>query len=112
MVERGRIVALASREKGVASVLVTLVRAEGSSYRKPGARMLVSGGEYAGTISGGCLEAEIVRKASWAVRSGAIVERYSTAFEGASDMPYGLGCGGAVDLLLEPSGTPEFAALL
>ena len=84
-------------------VLVTLVRAEGSSYRKPGARLLTIGGEYAGTISGGCLEAEVLKKAAWAVRSGALVERYSTTFDDTSDIPYGLGCGGTVDLLLEPS---------
>ena len=92
--------------------MVTLVRAEGSSYRKPGARLLAAGGEYAGTISGGCLEAEVLKKASWTVRMGAVVERYSTAFDDTSDIPYGLGCGGTVDLLLEPSGTPEFSALL
>jgi xanthine dehydrogenase accessory factor len=112
MVERGRIVALASRGTSASGVLVTLVRAEGSTYRKPGARLLVVDGEYAGTISGGCLETEVVKRAPWAVRSGAIVERYSTAFEDTADIPYGLGCGGTVDLLLEPSGTPEFAALL
>ena len=112
MVERGQIVALASRDKSAAGVLVTLVRAEGSSYRKPGARLLVVEGEYAGTISGGCLETEVVKKAAWAVRSGAIVERYSTTFDDTSDIPYGLGCGGTVDLLMEPSATPECAALL
>jgi xanthine dehydrogenase accessory factor len=112
MVERGQIVALASRSGSVSGALVTLVRAEGSSYRKPGARLLAIDGEYAGTISGGCLEAEVVRKAPWAVRSGAIVQRYSTVFDDTSEIPYGLGCGGTVDLLLEPSGTPEFAALL
>jgi xanthine dehydrogenase accessory factor len=112
MVERGQIVRLASRDKGADGVLVTLVRAEGSSYRKPGARLLVVAGEYAGTISGGCLETEVVKKAAWAVRSGAVVQRYSTTFDDTSDIPYGLGCGGTVDLLLEPSGTPEFMALL
>jgi xanthine dehydrogenase accessory factor len=112
MVERERIVTLASRDKSAAGVLVTLVRARGSSYRKPGARLLAIGGEYAGTISGGCLETEVVKKAPWAVRNGAIIERYSTAFEDTSEIPYGLGCGGSIDLLLEPSGTPEFAALL
>jgi xanthine/CO dehydrogenase XdhC/CoxF family maturation factor len=53
-----------------------------------------------------------VRKAAWSVRSGAVVERYSTTFDDSAEIPYGLGCGGTVDLLLEPSGTPEFAALL
>ena len=51
---------------GSAQVLVTLVRVEGSSYRRPGAHLLVgTDGEYAGTISGGCLEAEVVRMAAW-----------------------------------------------
>jgi xanthine dehydrogenase accessory factor len=54
----------------------------------------------------------VVKKAAWAFRSGAVVERYSTAFDDTSDIPYGLGCGGTVDLLLVPSATPEFTALL
>jgi hypothetical protein len=53
-------------------VLVTLVRAVGSSYRQQGARLLVcDNGRYAGTISGGFLEADIVRKAQWMIRDGA-----------------------------------------
>ena len=98
---------------GAASVLVTLVRAEGSSYRRPGAHLLIGpNGKCSGSISGGCLEAEIVRKAAWMVRSGAVVERYSTLFDDTADIPYGLGCGGIVDLLLEPVETPECRALL
>jgi xanthine/CO dehydrogenase XdhC/CoxF family maturation factor len=112
MVERRRIVDLAIRHQSERGVLITLVRAAGSSYRKPGARMLVVGQEFAGTISGGCLEAEVVRKAEWTVRGGAAVKQYSTALDDTSDIPYGLGCGGTVDLLFEPSGTPEFAAVL
>ena len=100
------------REGGM-SVLVTLVEAEGSSYRRPGARLLLSGrGDYAGTISGGCLESEVVRKAGWMVRAGAVVERYSTMFDDTADVPFGLGCGGVVDLLLEPVATPECGALM
>jgi xanthine dehydrogenase accessory factor len=96
-----------------AEVLVTLVRAEGSSYRRPGARLLLSiGGEHAGTISGGCLESEILRKAKWLVREGAAVERYSTMFDDTAEVPFGLGCGGVVDLLLEPGDTPECLALM
>ncbi len=99
--------------QGGASVLVTLVRAEGSTYRQPGARLLIGPcGAYAGTISGGCLEAEVVRRAAWRVREGAAVEQYSTRFDEAADIPFGLGCGGTVDLLMEPVGTPECAALL
>ncbi len=95
------------------SALITLVHAEGSSYRRPGARLLVAhGGAHAGTISGGCLEAEVLRKAAWMVRDGARVERYSTLFDDTAQVPYGLGCGGIVDLLLEPANTPECAALI
>ncbi len=111
MMERRQIVRLWQR--GGASVLVTLVRAEGSSYRRPGARLLLGvDGVYAGTISGGCLEAEVIRKAGWMVQEGAVVERYSTMFDDTAELPFGLGCGGVVDLLLEPVGTPECRALM
>src|SRR5450631_2213267 len=111
MVDRRRIVR--QWKQGTAKVLVTLVRAEGSSYRRPGAHLLIGAdAEYAGTISGGCLEAEVVRKAAWMVRNGAIVERYSTLFDDTAEIPFGLGCGGIVDLLLEPADTPECRALV
>lgn len=111
MVDRRRIVEL--WERGEARVLTTLIRVEGSSYRRPGARLLVAEtGGYAGTISGGCLESEVIRKAIWKVRDGAVVERYSTLFDDTDDVPFGLGCGGVVDLLLEPVDTPECRALL
>jgi xanthine dehydrogenase accessory factor len=86
---------------GVDYVLATVVAVEGSSYRKPGARMLLAqDGRRAGTISGGCLEAEVARRAWWLTSSGAAVERYSTQ-EDDGDRPYGSGCGGVVYLLLE-----------
>ncbi len=100
-------------QEGNVSALATLVRVEGSSYRIPGARLLIAhDGSYAGSISGGCLEAEIVRKAQWLVRGGAVVERYSTLFDDTAEIPYGLGCGGTVDVLIEPANTPEFTALM
>ncbi|MDE1162978.1 MAG: XdhC family protein [Acidobacteriaceae bacterium] len=111
MPDRRKLVELWKR--GNAAALVTLVRVEGSSYRRTGARLLIaSDGEYAGAISGGCLEAEVIRKTQWKVRSGACMDRYSTLFDDTADIPYGLGCGGTVDLLLEPANTPEFAALM
>jgi xanthine/CO dehydrogenase XdhC/CoxF family maturation factor len=111
MVDRRRIVR--QWRQGAAKALVTLVHAEGSSYRRPGAHLLIgSNGEYAGTISGGCLESEVVRKAAWMVRDGALVERYSTLFDDTAEIPFGLGCGGIVDLLLEPAETPECAAFI
>jgi xanthine/CO dehydrogenase XdhC/CoxF family maturation factor len=97
---------------GSPTALVTLIHAEGSSYRRPGARLLITPTGTAGTISGGCLESEVVRKAAWMVRDGAVVERYSTLFDDTAQVPYGLGCGGIVDLLLEPTNTPECQALI
>ena len=111
MVERRQIVSL--WQQGGATVLVTLVRSEGSSYRQPGARLLIGdSGGYAGTISGGCLETEVIRKALWNIRKGATVERYSTLFDDTAEIPFGLGCGGTVDLLMEPVDTAECQALL
>jgi xanthine dehydrogenase accessory factor len=111
MMERRKTVRL--WQQSGAAVLVTLVWAEGSSYRRPGARLLLTAsGDYAGTISGGCLETEVVRKALWLTRNGAVVERYSTMFDNTAEMPFGLGCGGVVDLLLEPGDSPECRALM
>ena len=113
VMERRRVVAFAREQAREASALVTLVRVVGSSYRQPGARLLIgAAGEYAGTVSGGCLEAEVVRRSVWRVRGGAVVDRYSTEFDDTAEVPYGLGCGGVLDLLLEPSGTAEYEALV
>ena len=82
--------------------LVSVVGVEGSSYRKPGARMLLTrGGRRAGTISGGCLEAEVSKKAWWLTENGPSLQRYSSFFDEDSGVAYGLGCGGTVILLLE-----------
>lgn len=82
-------------------VLATVVAVEGSSYRKPGACMLLSAdGRRAGTVSGGCLEAEVTRRAWWLTSKGPVVERYSTQ-DDEDERPYGSGCGGVVFLLLE-----------
>jgi len=99
--------------QGSALILVTLVRVQGSSYRQAGARLVVcKDGTYEGSISGGCLEADLLRKAAWLTRDGAAVERYSTLFDETADIPFGLGCGGVLDVLLESVDTPECQALL
>lgn len=82
--------------------LVTVVRVRGSSYRKPGARMLLTrSGQHVGTVSGGCLEAEVTKRAWWLTERGAALQEFSSFFEEDSEIPYGMGCGGAVTLLLE-----------
>jgi xanthine/CO dehydrogenase XdhC/CoxF family maturation factor len=86
-------------------VLATVVKVEGSSYRKPGACMLVAAdGRRAGTVSGGCLEAEVAQRAFWLTANGPVVQRYSNVEEDG-DLPYGSGCGGVVYLLLERRST-------
>src|SRR6478752_10764347 len=86
-------------------VLATVVDVDGPSYRKPGARMLIAAdGRRAGTVSGGCLEAEVAKRAFWLTQSGPRVERYSTAADDG-DMPYGSGCGGVIFVLLERRAT-------
>lgn len=86
---------------GADYVLATVVAVEGSSYRRPGARMLLAqDGRRAGTVSGGCLEAEVAKRAWWLSSNGPVVERYST-LEDDGDLPYGSGCGGVVYILLE-----------
>src|SRR5215469_15799487 len=86
---------------GTEYVLATVVEVQGSSYRRPGARMLLAqDGRRAGTVSGGCLEAEVAKRAWWLTANGPVVERYST-LDDDGDLPYGSGCGGVVYILLE-----------
>lgn len=85
---------------GETPLLATVIAARGSSYRKPGARMLVTrAGWQAGSVSGGCLEADVVRQAAWLVEQGvAVVKTWDTSADGDAV----LGCGGELDVLLEP----------
>ncbi len=86
------------------TALVTVVHVEGSSYRRPGARMLVTeDGEITGAISGGCLEGDALRKAQFAIfQQKNKIEIYDTTDE--DDLKFGvqLGCNGIVYLLFEP----------
>ena len=84
-------------------ILATIVAVEGSSYRRPGARMIITAsGERAGTISGGCLEAEVSKKSAWLVKEGPVVAPFKTDFDLDDEVPSGSGCGGTIHLLLEP----------
>ncbi|MGA2050021.1 MAG: XdhC family protein [Terracidiphilus sp.] len=98
---------------GADYALASIVAVQGPSYRKPGALMLLTPeGRRVGTVSGGCLEAEVVSRAWWLTGNGPTIQRYSTA-DDDGDRPYGSGCGGVVFLLLERSATagPLLAAL-
>jgi xanthine/CO dehydrogenase XdhC/CoxF family maturation factor len=88
-------------------VLATILHVDGPSYRKVGARMLVSSnGRRAGTISGGCLEDELSRRAFWLTQNGPVVEQFSTR-DDDGERPYGSGCGGLLHILLEQHHTAQ-----
>ena len=84
-------------------VLATLVKVEGSSYRKPGAMMLIDGlGHHYGMLSGGCLEADIVLKAGQTLNDGVTrILRYDMSEESELAWRFGLGCGGCIEILLQ-----------
>ena len=86
------------------AALATVVWVEGSSYRRPGARMLITDdGRWEGAISGGCLEGDALRKARQVMRDGApIVVTYDTMDDDANSFGVGLGCNGIIDVLIEP----------
>lgn len=90
--------------QGRQSALATVVHVEGSSYRRPGARMLVEeNGKITGAISGGCLEGDALRKALQAMAQGQNkLVTYNTLDE--DDVKFGvqLGCNGIVYILFEP----------
>ena len=108
MKETERILELwsAARSAGESAVLATVVKTRGSSYRLPGARLLITqGGRHAGSISGGCLEDDLLKKAWWLTENGPVVRRYDTTPEGEiSAGGFGLGCNGIIHVLLERLG--------
>jgi len=86
------------------TALATVVKVEGSSYRRPGARMLVTeDGEITGAISGGCLEGDALRKAQFAMyEQKNKLEIYDTTDEEDHKLGVQLGCNGIVYILFEP----------
>lgn len=84
-------------------ILATVVDVRGSSYRLPGARMLiVEDGAQFGTISGGCLEADVVERAKNVLKTGAAeVVTYDTRTSEDSVFALNMGCNGVTRILLE-----------
>lgn len=83
--------------------LATVVRVVGSSYRKPGARMLIGmHGRVAGSVSGGCLERDVVTRAR-AILLGAPAELAVYDTTDQDDMAFGasLGCEGRIEILIQ-----------
>ena len=90
--------------EGKKTALATVVHVEGSSYRRPGARMLITeDAEITGSISGGCLEGDAFRKALHVILSDkAMLVTYDTADEDDAKFGMGLGCQGVIQVLIEP----------
>lgn len=89
-------------KSGKQAALATVVKVEGSSYRRPGARMLVTDdGELTGVVSGGCIEGDTLKKALLCVtqKTNKLVT-YDTNNEDA-DFGVQLGCNGIVHILFE-----------
>src|SRR5438093_13718513 len=83
------------RRRGEPLALATLVRARGSSYRRPGARMLVArDGSTVGCLSGGCLEDEVVAHAEKVIKTG-----LPTLLSFDTRLRYG--CTGAIEVFVE-----------
>ena len=90
----------ASDEK---AILATVVDVVGSGYRRPGARMLIDENGYSvGTISGGCLEADVLERAKKVLETGEpTVITYDTTKDENSVFGLSMGCRGIVRILLE-----------
>lgn len=93
-----------AQQQNKKTALATVVHVEGSSYRRPGARMLVTeDGELTGAISGGCLEGDALRKALLAInqQQNKLVT-YNSMDEEDNTIGIQLGCNGIVHILFEP----------
>lgn len=92
---------LKANAKQLKNVLATVVALEGSSYRKPGVRMLISeDGKMTGAVSGGCVEKEVLRQAQSVFNDG--IPKIMTY-----DGRYRLGCEGVLYILIEPFSPSE-----
>lgn len=91
------------QKRGEKAALATIVKTKGSTYRRPGARMLMtSDGQMLGSISGGCLEGDVFEHAKKVMNSGEpVVLSYDTSSDDDVVWGLGLGCNGVVNVLVE-----------
>jgi xanthine dehydrogenase accessory factor len=85
-------------------VVATVAHTRGSTPQRRGAKMLFfASGEVAGTVGGGCVEAEVWAEAKEALRSGkSALHHFSLTAEEASEE--GMVCGGTMDIFLDVLG--------
>ncbi|MEH1934134.1 MAG: XdhC/CoxI family protein [Nostoc sp.] len=106
-----------SQKSGEITFLATVVKTEGSTYRRPGAKMLITNtGRMIGTISAGCLENDVFEHTQQRMSSGeAIVVTYDNTASEDILWGFGLGCNGIVQVLverLERESTPNAIAFI
>ncbi len=92
------------KSDGQKTALATVVQVDGSAYRRPGARMLITeSGQLTGAISGGCLEGDALRKAQSVIfQQKSMLVTYDTTDEDDQKFGVGLGCNGIIHVLIEP----------
>jgi xanthine/CO dehydrogenase XdhC/CoxF family maturation factor len=94
--------ALARHPPGVPLVLATVVHVEGSTYRRPGARVLVSEERWlAGGVSGGCVERDLLKRAFYRSEGGPVLVAYDSRTDDDAGWALALGCNGLVEVFLE-----------
>jgi xanthine/CO dehydrogenase XdhC/CoxF family maturation factor len=89
------------RARGDGVALATVVKTDGSTPRPLGAKMIVnSRGEFAGSVSGGCVEGAVIDEARRVLKTGTPkLVKYGIADETAWDV--GLSCGGMIEVFVE-----------
>src|SRR5262245_17253841 len=102
-----RVFVLASA--GRRAAMATVVRIDGSSYRRPGARFLIEDdGRTIGGVSGGCLEADVCEIGQRVIETGTPrLLHYDTGADDQVIWGLGLGCNGAVDIFVQPATEPR-----
>ena len=100
-------------EKGRRVALATVISTWGSSPRPVGSQLVVSDAEdFAGSVSGGCIESTILTEAQFIIRDNS-PKRLSVGIDDKQAWDYGLGCGGFIDIYVDPvaSWEPVLATL-
>lgn len=90
------------KDRGERAALATVIRAQGSTPREVGAKMLVlQNGEIVGSVSGGCVEAEVYAEARDVIRTG---QPKTLSFQLTAEKAWdsGLICGGSIEVFIEP----------
>ena len=92
-------------ERGEKMALATIVAVRGSTYRRPGARLLVpEEGDLIGNISGGCLENDVADVGRIVMQEGvARIVSFDLTADDEAVWGWGLGCNGAIELFVEPA---------